>query len=121
MKVLIIGGSEFVGKQLANTLLSENNIEVFIINRGKKYWNELMRNQPKINHYYGDRNEYLEFEKLINYISEKHQINKTNKWDLVVDFSAFERKQVKSVIRSLKNLCKLYVFISSDSIYDVCD
>lgn len=48
MKILIMGGSEFVGKQLVNDLLTEPTNKIFIINRGKKYWNELMRNRKGI-------------------------------------------------------------------------
>ena len=51
-----------------------------------------MRNREGIKHYYGDRSEYIEFCKLIKYISEKNNINTNNKWDLVIDFSAFDRK-----------------------------
>ncbi len=38
-----------------------------------------------------------------------------------MDFSCFERRHTKSVIRAIKGICSLYVFVSSDSIYDVCD
>jgi len=39
----------------------------------------------------------------------------------VVDFSAFRRRNVKSVYNGLKGLIRLYILISTDSIYDVCD
>ena len=32
-----------------------------MINRGKKYWNSHLKNDERINYYYGDRNEYFEF------------------------------------------------------------
>ena len=92
-----------------------------MINRGKTYWKSNFKSFPKIRHYYGDRHQYFEYQKLLAYISKKHGISPTNKWDLVVDFCAFERKEIKTIIRGLEHLLKLYVFISSDSIYDVCD
>lgn len=54
-------------------------------------------------------------------MSKKHGICREKKWDLVVDFSCFERKEVKSALNGLSGLVKMYVFISSDSVYDVSD
>lgn len=73
--------------------------------------------------HFGDRDYHIEFIKLLKYTSKKLGIeeNGTKKWDLVVDFCAYLRKEVKSVIRGLTNLIKLYVMISTDSVYDVCD
>lgn len=60
---------------------------------------------------------------MFKFISEKLGITEHSekKWDLVIDFCAYLRKEVKSVIRGLTNRLKLYVFISTDSVYDVCD
>ena len=92
-----------------------------MINRGKRYWNQNFKDFPFVKYYYGDRHVYFEYEKLLKYISKKHGITESNKWDLVVDFCCFERKEVKSAIRGLNKLISLYVLISSDSIYDVCE
>ncbi len=105
MKILILGGSEFIGKTFINDLLEKGETQVFMINRGKKYWNVLMKEVEGVKFYYGDRHEYKEFEKLITYISKKHGIGKDSKWDLVVDFSCFERKELKAVIIPLKGIC----------------
>lgn len=40
---------------------------------------------------------------------------------MVIDFCGLERKQIKDVIKSLKNRIRLFVYISSDDIYRVCD
>ena len=92
-----------------------------MINRGKTYWGQNYRDFPHIKYYYGDRHVYFEFEKLLRYISKKHGITPDNQWDLVIDFCCFERKEIKSAIRGLQNICKLYTLVSSDSVYDVCD
>jgi nucleoside-diphosphate-sugar epimerase len=92
-----------------------------MINRGKLYWGENYKAFPFCEYYYGDRHSYFEFQKLIAYISKKYSINQENKWDIVLDFCCFERKEAKSIIRGLDTTCRLYVFISSDSVYDVCD
>ena len=73
--------------------------------------------------HFGDRDDHIEFTKLLSYISKKIGIFEggVKKWDLVIDFCAYLRKEVKSVIRGLQDKLRLYVLISSDSIYDVCD
>lgn len=38
-----------------------------------------------------------------------------------VDFSGFEWEEIKRDLRALNNMCKLYMFTTSDPIYDVCD
>ena len=121
MNVLILGGSEFMGKSLVETLIEKKGYKIFMINRGKKYWNHTYKGSKEVHHYYGDRGCYIEMEKLIEYISVKHGFDEDNKWDMVIDFSSFERKEIKSIYRSLNKKRKMYVFISSDSVYDVCD
>lgn len=120
-KVLVMGGSEFMGRRFVLDLLPNENYSVYIVNRGKIYWNTDMKKIPEVHFFYGDRNTYLEFQKLLAYISDKAGITPEKRWDMVVDFSCYERKQMKCAIRGLKNLCKLYVYISTDSVYDVCD
>lgn len=39
----------------------------------------------------------------------------------MIDFCAYLRKEIKTIIRGLTNRLKLYVMISTDSVYDVCD
>ena len=46
--------------------------------------------------------------------------SKNSKWTLVIDFCAFVRKHIKQVIKAISHKLLLYVFISTDSIYDVC-
>lgn len=86
--------------------------------------NEVSQLEGRVTFHYGDRDTHVEFGKLLSYITKKI-ISATNqadfKWDIVVDFCAYVRKDVKSVIRGLAQRARLYVFISSDSVYDVCD
>lgn len=111
-----------MGRTFITDLLTNETNNIVMINRGKTYWNDEMKENSKIEHFYGDRSEYIQFQKLMTYVSNKHGINESSKkWDLVVDFSCFDRKEIKSAIRALKNHCRLYILISSDSIYDVCD
>ena len=85
--------------------------------------NNEWRNIQKVTWHYGDRDYHLEYIKLLKYISEKNGITETSekKWDIVVDFCAYLRKEVKTIIRGLSHRLRLYVLISTDSVYDVCD
>lgn len=61
---------------------------------------------------------------MLKYISNKLGITEerdSKKWSIVVDFCGYLRKEVKSCIRGLENRLSLYIFISTDSVYDVCD
>lgn len=46
---------------------------------------------------------------------------KDKTWHMVVDFCVFIRRDIKLVYRALKQQIGLYVYISSDSVYEVCD
>lgn len=72
LNFLIIGGSEFMGKVLIERIQKKYAANIYMINRGKKYWNTFMKENKEIKFYYGDRHCYLEFQKLLTYISEKH-------------------------------------------------
>ncbi len=123
--VLVLGGSNFMGKSLLFHL-TISNYRVTCINRRKPHWNnESFLLKDKVKFVYGDRDNHIEYGKLLRYLSEKEARDTEQgpnfKWAAVVDFCAYQRKEVKSVIRGLKDLVKLYIFISTDSIYDVCD
>lgn len=115
-----------MGKTLVESLAQMSTVKLFVINRSKVHWNNEVANfADKYTHYYGDRDSPMEYGKLLTYLTKKVGIvtglGDEFKWDLVVDFCAYLRKEVKSAIRGLSNHVRLYVFISTDSIYDVCD
>jgi hypothetical protein len=43
-----------------------------------------------------------------------------NAWDLVIDFICYEPPHAEDCTIGLDNLCKLFIMISTDSIYEVC-
>ncbi|EAR95790.2 NAD-dependent epimerase/dehydratase (macronuclear) [Tetrahymena thermophila SB210] len=121
--ILVLGGSTFMGLQLLQNLCSSENedYEVYYINRGKKYWNNQVKNIKNAHHIFGNRKEKQEYRKLIEYESKKLGIDGKKKWTAVFDFCGFKYSEVKSAYEALKGKCELYLFISTDSIYDVCD
>jgi len=83
-----------------------------MVNRKNNHWDNIANNLPNVQHYYGDRDYPMEFTKLLLYITEKLDFGKKstdNKWDLVVDFCAYERKEVKSIIRGLDEVARLFI------------
>jgi hypothetical protein len=58
------------------------------------------------------------YERIYKEKYDKNNKNFGKKWDLVIDFCAFKPNEIYSVYNGLKNRVKLYIFISTDSIYD---
>lgn len=99
MKILIIGGTKFLGRHLVS-VAKEHNHSVTIFNRGK-HTNEVFDGVEQIQ---GDRN--FDLDKL-----------KNRNWDAVIDTCGFLPKTVKQSAEALKNSVGQYVFISSISAY----
>lgn len=98
MKVLVIGGTSFVGRHIVEALLKKEH-EVVLFNRGKSN-PHLFPQQQKI---LGDRRK--DAGKLAN-----------EKWDAVIDTSAYTPDDLKPVLENLKT--DHYIFISTISVYD---
>ncbi|HSK72871.1 MAG TPA: NAD-dependent epimerase/dehydratase family protein [Pyrinomonadaceae bacterium] len=99
MKILIIGGTKFLGRHLV-AAAQERNHKVTLFNRGK-----LSReNIEGVEQIYGDRNSDLD--KLEN-----------RRWDAVIDTSGYLPQTVKLSAEALKDSVGQYVFISSISAY----
>lgn len=96
--ILVLGGSNFMGKSLLSKLSNFSEYEVHFINRGKLHWNNEVKSIPNINYTYGNREEKLDYTKVLEYLSMKLNINtdeKSNKWECVIDFCGFSYKQIR--------------------------
>jgi dTDP-glucose 4,6-dehydratase len=102
MKVLIIGGSNFIGWRLVQ-LYGKTEHEVTIFNRGNH-----VRTYPEgMCHIIGDRNDT---ELLQNIVNE-------NKFDVVYDMCAFNGEHIKDVVSVFNGNVGRYIFISSAAGY----
>lgn len=100
MKILIIGGTKFLGRHLIDAALRLNH-EVTLFNRGTKYSGEDVTDVAQI---HGDRNSDLE--------------NLSGKaFDAVIDTSGYLPQTVKKSADFFSDKAKQYVFISSGSVY----
>ena len=99
MKLLILGGTRFVGLHLVNAALARNH-EVTLFNRGKHPAAGL----TNVETIHGDRN--TDLAKL-----------QGRRWDAVVDTCGYLPRTVKSSAEALSQSVDQYVFISSQSAY----
>ncbi|MFN8413299.1 MAG: SDR family oxidoreductase [Anaerolineales bacterium] len=98
MKLLIIGGTRFLGRHLVNSAQARGH-EVTLFNRGKS--NPDLFNQVQT--IIGDR------EKDLNQL--------TGSWDAVIDTCGYFPRIVRMSAEALKDKASQYVFISSISVY----
>lgn len=101
MKILIIGGTKFLGRHLVDAAL-KNGHEVTLFNRGKKYSDEIF---PQVEQIHGDRNSDLE--KLGG-----------KAFDAVIDTSGYLPQTVETSAEYFSDKSEQYVFISSGSVYE---
>jgi len=98
MKILIIGGTRFLGRHLVNSARARGH-EVTLFNRGQTNPN-LFGQVEKIR---GDR--------------EKDLDQLSGQWDAVIDTCGYFPRIVRMSAEALKNKVEYYVFISSISVY----
>lgn len=99
MKLLILGGTRFVGRHLVAAAL-ERNHEITLFNRGKHPASA----PTNVETIHGDRNKDLE--KL-----------KGRRWDAVIDTCGYLPRSVAAAAETLTDSVDRYVFISSLSVY----
>ncbi|KAA3641497.1 MAG: NAD-dependent epimerase/dehydratase family protein [Bacteroidetes bacterium] len=101
-KILVLGGTQFIGRSLVEKLFLEKNFEITLFNRHKTGIN-LFEDIPKIR---GDRETPD-----INKIKDHH-------WDYVIDLSGYYPDSLKNVLDNLNPDVSKYIFISTCSVYD---
>ena len=99
MKLLIIGGTRFVGRHLVSAALAQNQ-DVTLFNRG----NHPSEDVANVETICGDRNSDL---------SRLHG----RRWDVVIDTCGYLPRSVKAAAEVLSGSVDRYVFISSLSAY----
>ena len=101
MKILIIGGTRFLGRHLVDSALARGH-EVTLFNRGKS--------NPDL---------FLNIETILG--DREHDLDKLagREWDAVIDTSGYVPRIVRLSAQSLREAgsVKRYVFISSISVY----
>lgn len=101
MRILVIGGTRFVGRHIAQTALDRGH-DVTLFNRGRSDPEAL----PDATHLAGDRNKEL------SSLAEAE-------WDATIDVSAYFAQQVRGLLDALGGRGGHYTFISTISVFDV--
>ena len=103
MNILILGGTQFLGKHLLEECLLRNH-KVTTFNRGMT---DIYIYDNSVEKLYGNR-ELNDYSQLSN-----------RKWDVVIDVPSFKPDIVKGAFDFLYNHTNMYVFISTMSVYDI--
>ena len=100
-KILIMGGNQFVGKEIVKNFLEKDYI-VYVLKRGTR------KNIEGVFFLKADRNNYIETENILKNIEV----------DIIVDVSAYTEEQVDILQKVMKDRFKQYILISSASVYN---
>lgn len=100
MKLLILGGTRFVGRHLVEAALA-NGHEVTLFYRGKTNPDLF----PEAEHIHGDRD------------SQMHLLD-GRKWDACIDTCGYIPRHVRQSVGRLSDAVEQYTFISTISVYD---
>ena len=100
-KILIMGGNQFVGKEIVKKFL-EKDYTIYILNRGTR------KNIEEVIFLKVDRDNFIEMENVLKNIDV----------DIIIDVSAYTEEQVDILHKVMKNRFKQYILISSASVYN---
>eukprot|EP00931_Biecheleriopsis_adriatica_P005622 TRINITY_DN107116_c0_g1_i1.p1 TRINITY_DN107116_c0_g1~~TRINITY_DN107116_c0_g1_i1.p1 ORF type:complete len:425 (-),score=112.19 TRINITY_DN107116_c0_g1_i1:21-1247(-) len=112
--VLVLGGSKFMGKACVEDLLLKK-ARVCTVNRGCKHWGTSDPAAGRTARVFADREERKVFTSRLQEATRRLG----GSWDMVIDFSAFDGDDMQVSLEGLGSAFKLYVYVSSDSIYEV--
>lgn len=102
-KILVLGGTMFVGRALVEKLIVLPEYEITLFNRGKSNANLF----PGIQQIHGNRETGDIFQ-----VCSQH-------WNCVIDFSGYYPVSFEKLLASLKGKVGRYIFISTISVYDL--
>ncbi len=115
MKVLILGGNGFIGAETVEVLLESGVSDVTVVNRGRSWdWDTPTRIRPRVNCVQVDRDKPLhEYTEFCDFVRRSH-------FNATVDFSGYSPQAVRQAVDLLTGHTDIYIYISSDSVYEVC-
>jgi 2'-hydroxyisoflavone reductase len=100
-KILILGGTNFIGRNLTEQLLKSANFDITLFNRG--YTNADLF--PEVKRIKGDR-----YTKDIRLLSG-------DKWDVAIDISCYFPDSLNNILKVIQSKINRYIFISTCAVY----
>lgn len=101
MKVLLLGGNQFLGYAISQKLI-DYNYDLYLLNRGNR---DNLKGAKFIK---SDRDSYNELKSSLEDL----------KVDIIIDVSGYKPLQIENICKVMKNKFKQYIYISSASIYN---
>ncbi|KYK70984.1 NAD dependent epimerase/dehydratase family protein, partial [Toxoplasma gondii TgCatPRC2] len=117
-RVLILGGTAFIGRTVTRKLHEDGYLLVFI-NRGRSYWNG--ENIADAEYHRADRRAPEAFAECIASLTDREEAKRGKSWLAVVDFSAYKPRDILASLNGLRGRYGTYIYISTDSVYEVSD
>lgn len=111
--ILVLGGNGFIGAATSERLIARGD-NLILVNRGNWYWDSGTTVKPHVTHLTCDRQRHL------RHCQDLRHIKDSVYFDAVIDFSAYHSEAVEDVLDLLKDKIGRYIYISSDSVYEVC-
>ena len=145
---LVLGGNGFIGSHVVRALIRDGHA-VTAVNRGRREWlgdpeavhppvdvynfdtagDDIKafrgdagypRSKNEVAHIVCDRKQTRAFADAVD-VATGTTLGANGAWDVVVDLSGFTPRDLRAALRGLKGRTRRYVFVSSDSVYEVCD
>lgn len=104
-KVLIIGGTRFVGRNLIEQMLPLAQYDLTMFNRGKTNPDLF----PEIKHIIGDRD-----------TGDLHKAAQQD-WDCIIDISGYYPNPLEEFLQQIKGKVGRYIYVSTTGVYSVYD
>ncbi|XP_066283605.1 UDP-glucose 4-epimerase-like [Branchiostoma lanceolatum] len=116
--VLVLGGTGFVGGTTVRLLIKSGEFDVTVVTRGNWPWDSSTLIQPYVRHIVCDRT----FTYGLSECPALTLILRNTTFEAVLDFNTYTGEQMKDSVSVVKNrVSGFYLYVSSDSVYDVCD
>ncbi|GFR73087.1 Udp-glucose 4-epimerase [Elysia marginata] len=114
-KILIFGGNGFMGTRTSELLIDAGH-DLTLVNRGNWYWDSAFTVKPYTRHITCDRAQAIE-----KCLKLEEFLNNSEGLDAVIDFSAYHPQYMEDALSLLTGKVGLYIYISTDSVYEVCE
>lgn len=124
--ILIFGGNGFIGAECVDHILNTfgDEYRLILLNRGNwNDWDTNSRIKPRIYENIILDRTAKDASLIKSSPSLKHLLNDENfQFEAIIDFSGFKTDEIDLVLREIApKKIKLYIYISTDSVYEVCE